>query len=176
MPSFDVRQAQTSDQHEIAQMCALLWPDSSIEEHSVEIGAVLHTAFYGTMPGTIFVSTTRDHQLIGFVLIGLRSHADGCNTAQPVGFVEGWFVHQAFRGIGIGRSLIQSAENWARRQGCTEIASDAWIDDTNSQNAHQALGFEIVDRCVHLRKTLWDQDTPDLNQPKHSRVPTAVAP
>jgi hypothetical protein len=30
----------------------------------------------------------------------------------------------------------------------------AWIDDERSQHAHQALGFEAFDRCVHFRKTL----------------------
>jgi hypothetical protein len=26
------------------------------------------------------------------------------------------------------------------------------IDDERSQRAHEALGFEVVDRCVHFRK------------------------
>jgi aminoglycoside 6'-N-acetyltransferase I len=34
------------------------------------------------------------------------------------------------------------------------MASDTWIDDETSIDAHQALGFEIVDRCVHFRKPL----------------------
>jgi len=176
MPTFQIRQANASDQHDIAQMCAMLWPDSSFEEHRHEIGIVLDTAFYGTMPGTILLSTSCDGTAAGFLLVGLRSHADGCDTAQPVGFVEGWFVHQSFRGLGVGGSLMHAAENWARRQGCTELASDTWIDDAGSQDAHQALGFKIVDRCVHFRKTLWDHNKPDINPPKHSRVPTAVAP
>lgn len=86
--------------------------------------------------------------------MGLRSHADGCDTAQPVGFVEGWFVHEAFRDRGIGKELMRTAEDWARRQGCLEMASDTWIDDERSLRSHQALGFEVVDRCVHFRKPL----------------------
>jgi aminoglycoside 6'-N-acetyltransferase I len=34
------------------------------------------------------------------------------------------------------------------------MASDTWIDDEMSIDAHQALGFEIVDRCIHFRKQL----------------------
>ena len=71
-----------------------------------------------------------------------------------VGFIEGWFVYEASRQQGIGRALMRSAEEWARKQGCLEIASDTWIDHEDSQRAHQALGFEVVDRCVHFRKTL----------------------
>jgi aminoglycoside 6'-N-acetyltransferase I len=34
------------------------------------------------------------------------------------------------------------------------MASDTWIDNAESQRAHQALGFEVVDRCVNYRKRL----------------------
>lgn len=33
-------------------------------------------------------------------------------------------------------------------------ASDTWIDNELSQICHEALGFEVVDRCVHYCKTL----------------------
>ena len=35
-----------------------------------------------------------------------------------------------------------------------ELASDTWIDNEKSQRAHEALGFEVVDRCVNYRKVL----------------------
>ncbi|HEY3624744.1 MAG TPA: GNAT family N-acetyltransferase [Terracidiphilus sp.] len=92
--------------------------------------------------------------LIGFVEAGMRSHADGCDTRRQVGFVEGWFVREEHRGKGIGRALMGAAEDWARSQGCREMASDALIDNAGSERAHLALGFEIVDRCIHFRKTL----------------------
>jgi SAM-dependent methyltransferase len=34
------------------------------------------------------------------------------------------------------------------------MASDTWVDAEESQRAHPALGFEVVDRCVHYRKTI----------------------
>ncbi len=92
--------------------------------------------------------------LIGFLEAGLRSHADGCDPAHPVGFVEGWLVKEEMRGQGIGQRLLEAAEDWARAQGCTEMASDTWIDNELSQRVHEALGFQVVDRCVHYRKAL----------------------
>jgi aminoglycoside 6'-N-acetyltransferase I len=152
--SINVRQAQISDQHELAKMRELLWPESSAEEHRKEVEAVLQSGKYGTLPMAILVSQNEEGILTGFLEVGLRSHADGCDTAQLVGFVEGWFVHKPFRKQGIGKALMRSAEDWARRQSCLEIASDTWIDDSMSIDAHQALGFEVVDRCVHFRKPL----------------------
>lgn len=137
-------------------MRALLWPESSLEEQISEADALLSTGMSGTMPAAIFVSQNSDGVLTGFVEVGLRSHADGCDTARPVGFIEGWFVREEARGRGVGRELMRAAEEWCRRQRCRELASDALIDNEGSQNAHQALGFEVVDRCVHYRKPLQD--------------------
>jgi aminoglycoside 6'-N-acetyltransferase I len=50
--------------------------------------------------------------------------------------------------------LMRVAEDWARGQGCVEMASDTWIDNSGSQRAHEAMDFEVVDCCVHFRKQL----------------------
>lgn len=105
------------------------------------------------MPLVIFVAED-EGRVIGFVEVGLRSHADGCNPTRPCGFVEGWYVAPEHKGRGTGRLLMHRAEAWAREQGCAELASDTWIDNEESQRAHAALGFEVVDRCVNYRKKL----------------------
>ncbi len=154
MSDPSVRDALLSDAAEIATMCAVLWPDATEKEHRAEIDHLLKTRMSGTLPATIFVAEDDAGGLAGFLQVGLRSHADGCDPKHPVGFVEGWFVFETSRRRGIGKALMRAAEEWARSQGCKEMASDTWIDETTSQNAHQALGFEVVDRCIHFRKPL----------------------
>jgi aminoglycoside 6'-N-acetyltransferase I len=152
-----VRKAQPPDREEVTRMMALLWPDASIEDLSKEFDSFLPLSAHesaGTLPSELLVSCDEDGTLTGFIEVGLRSHADGCDIAQPVGFIEGWFVHEHSRHCGVGRELMRAAEDWARAQGCREMASDTWIDHDESQRAHVALGFEIVDRCVHFRKPL----------------------
>jgi len=150
-----VRQARPDDALKIATMCELLWPDAPAEEHRVEIEPLIRTGRCGTLPAAIFVSCDGESDdLTGFLQIGLRSHADGCDPERPVGFIEGWFVYEGLRNQSIGRALTMAAEDWARAQGCTEMASDALIDNDLSLIAHQALGYEVVDRCVHFRKPL----------------------
>ena len=149
-----IRLAQSDDLEELAQMMASLWPDAATEELRVELQSKLNGELPETLPAAIVVAQVDDGPLIGFLEVGLRSHADGCNPAQPVGFVEGWFVDEGFRGQGIGRGLMDAAEEWARGHGCLEMASDALIDNDPSLKAHEALGFEVVDRCVHFRKSL----------------------
>jgi aminoglycoside 6'-N-acetyltransferase I len=152
--TIKIRHAEISDQHELAKMRELLWPEASIEEHRQEVEPLLRSGKYGTQPMAILISHDEDGTPNGFLEVALRSHADGCDIEQPVGFIEGWFVREASRNRGVGRALMRSAEEWARSQGCLEMASDTWIDHEDSQRAHQALGFEVVDRCVHFRKAL----------------------
>ena len=155
MTSPKVRQAHPEDAPKIAAMCELLWPETPAAEHFAEIEQLLRTGRCGTLPAAIFVSLSDEgDDLTGFLQAGLRSHADGCDSEQPVGFIEGWFVYEPFRNRGIGRALTAAAEEWARSQGCAEMASDALIDNDTSLLAHRALGYEVVDRCVHFRKPL----------------------
>jgi len=154
-----IRLAQFADRDDVVEMRTLLWPESSHEEQAQEFDAWLGRGGAGmlpaaTLPAAILVSQDGDGTLTGFLEVSLRSHADGCDIERPVGYVEGWFVREAFRGRGIGAELMRASEDWARGLGCVEMASDALIDNEASQNAHQALGFVEVDRCVHFRKNL----------------------
>lgn len=127
-----------------------------MEDHADELRLLLGGKAESvlTMPLTILVAEASNRRLVGFLEVDLRSHADGCNPAQPVGYVEGWYVGEDYRRCGLGSRLLAKAEDWAQSHGCIEMASDALIDNAVSQSAHEALGYEIVDRCVHYRKRL----------------------
>jgi aminoglycoside 6'-N-acetyltransferase I len=131
-----------------------LWPKTSAEELARELTQILEGKAVTTTPHILLVAETTNRILAGFLEIDLRSHADGCNPSRPVGYIEGWYVSENHRHEGIGGKLLAAAEDWARSQGCLEIASDTWIDNELSQRVHEALGYEVVDRCVHYRKTL----------------------
>lgn len=154
MNTIYIRAAQLSDLDQLAPMLEALWPASFTDEHAQELRLLLAGAAALTMPHTILVAEASAGVLVGFLEVDLRSHADGCDPAQPVGYVEGWYVAENYRQHGVGRDLLTAAEDWARSHGCVEMASDALIDNELSQRAHAALGFEVVDRCVHYRKKL----------------------
>jgi aminoglycoside 6'-N-acetyltransferase I len=149
----NIRLAESKDWKELAFLRTLLWPDGSYKEHLDE----LEGGSAGGQPGfpvAWLVAEDDSGAVVGFAEVGLRSHADGCDTRHPVGFLEGWFVREEERQRGIGAALLHAAEDWARSQGCREMASDALIDNALSENAHLSLGFEVVDRCIHFRKWL----------------------
>ena len=154
MKDISVRFARREDREQLARLRAALWPESSAEEHAEELSLILAGRPPGRMPLVVLIAEAEDGTLAGFLEAGLRLHADGCNEAHAVGYMEGWYVTKKFRRCGIGAELLRAAEDWARGQGCVEIASDAQIENEVSQRAHEALGFDIASRSVNYRKRL----------------------
>jgi aminoglycoside 6'-N-acetyltransferase I len=154
IPEPTIRHATPADRDQLARLREALWPHTSSAQHARELEPILAGDTPGAMPLTNFVAEAADGSLAGFAEVDLRSHADGCNPSRPVGYLEGWYVVEAYRGRGVGRRLVAAAEEWARSHGCVEMGSDTWIDNELSERCHLALGFEVVDRCVNFRKSL----------------------
>lgn len=150
---MEIREARSADCTQLAVLRHELWPDGSVEEHAAELSRILNGEMPGTLPSAI-LAADYEGQIMGFVEVGLRSHADGCDPARPVGFLEGWYVIPSHRRQRVGARLVEAAERWARERGCREMASDTWLDNEDAQRAHEDLGFEVVDRCVNYRKPL----------------------
>ncbi len=145
-----IRPARRTDLEALARLRHALWCDARVKDHEAELVAILD----GDPTLVEIVAEDADGALVGFVEVGLRSVADGCDRKQPVGYLEGWYVADEHRRGGVGARLVRAAEDWARAQGCAEMASDTWIDNLPSQRAHEALGYEVVDRVVAYRKPL----------------------
>jgi len=90
---------------------------------------------------------------IGLTEAQIRDFAEGCGTS-PVGYIEGWFVQEEYRGRSIVGMMTQSAENWIREKGCSEVASDTWLDNEPSIRAHLKMGYTEVERLIHYVKRL----------------------
>ena len=148
-----VRLAVPGDEEAVVGLAVALWPHEKRGPMRRHLRGVLTGKPASTLPLVIFVAEEAA-RVIGFIEVGLRSHADGCDGRRPVGFLEGWYVIPARRRHGVGRALVAAAERWSRAQGCAEMASDTWAANKLGLRAHEALGYEVADRCVNFRKTL----------------------
>ena len=137
-----------TDWAEWLRMRRLLWDDSTAEEHSAEMRDLLPQETFA-----VFVAERPQGGLAGFVEVGERAYADGCDTS-PVGYMEGWYVDEDMRQQGLGGQLFSAAEAWARQRGYREIGSDTGLDNATSHAAHLALGYEEVERQIVYRKAL----------------------
>jgi aminoglycoside 6'-N-acetyltransferase I len=144
------RPLELRDRRAWAEMRAALWPEADAAELAHE--TVKH--FAGVKAADeVWVSEEVTGRLLGFLELSLRAYAEGC-ASSPVPYIEGWYVTAEARHLGVGRALVEAAENWARLRGYKEIASDAVLENDASHAAHRSLGFEEAVRIVCYRKSL----------------------
>lgn len=130
-----------------------LWPQSSDGEHLADMNA----ACAEPERFAAFVAYDESGRAIGFVEASARTDYVNGTTSSPVGFLEGIHVIPGSRHQGVGRALVERVERWARDVGCTEMASDALLDNSASHAVHRALGFVETERVVYFRKGLATQ-------------------
>ena len=99
-----------------------------------------------------FIALSSGHP-VGFGEIVLRNLVDGCRSS-PVAYLEAIYVDPEYRNQGFGRLLFSTAEDWARKKGCSEFATDTGLDDSQSQRFHQHMGFRETYRIIQYRKPI----------------------
>lgn len=149
---MEVRTIRNEDHSDWLRMRHQLWPDIDKVELMAELDGIVRNT-----RTSVLVAASDEGQLIGFVEVSLRDWAEGCNT-HPVGYIEAWYVEPAHRCKGVGRALIEAAERWAVSRGCTEMASDADIDNVISQESHAKVGYREIGRAVLFAKRIKETD------------------
>ena len=147
--NFTIRPLAEGDLAEWLRLRLLLWDESTEDDHMAEMVDIIENSD----AQFVAVADLGDGRLAGFLEASIRSHVEDCDT-ENVGYLEGWFVEESYRQLGMGGSLVNFAEDWARQKGCTEMASDAEVDNVVSQQAHSRLGYSETSRLVHLKKEL----------------------
>ena len=147
-----IRTVQPTDAAEWLRLRMALWPDSTPQKEAAEIAEFLaHPDVPLPMLYVAFVCERPDGSLCGFAEGAIHSEAPGCTTDR-VGYLEAWYVDPDVRQQGTGRALVRAVEDWARAEGCTEMASDTDPSYPLSPGAHAALGYTEVQR--YFRKDL----------------------
>jgi aminoglycoside 6'-N-acetyltransferase I len=142
-----IRRITKEDKLEWLRMRRGIWPDWTDEYLIVDLDHILASQ------GDLAIFACVDGKPIGLTEVRIRDFGEGCETS-PVGYLEGWFVDEEYRGKGIVAVLTQVAEDWVREKGCTEMASDTWLENAPSIRAHLKMGYKEVERLVHYVKRL----------------------
>jgi len=146
--SYEIRRAMAGDKSEWLRMRQGLWPEAPVEYLDFDMDDLLADSNYA-----VFVASHADGKLVAFVEAGLRNHVEGCETS-PVGYIEAWYVDPHVRGQKLGREMVYTAEQWAREKGMSEMASDTWLENEVSIQAHLKMGYWEAERLVHFVKRL----------------------
>jgi ribosomal protein S18 acetylase RimI-like enzyme len=102
-----------------------------------------------------FVTKAKDGTLAGFVWVA-RDQND--STGQMEALLLNQYVAEAYRGQGLGRRLMERAEEWAREQGLPRISLAVGVHNTIGQRLYESLGYQA--ETLRMSKKL-DSQAPD---------------
>jgi len=125
-----------------------LWQDVSEAEHLAGMADALARGHY------VRLAVAADGAALGFVEASKRMDYVNGTSSSPVAFLEGLYVVPCVRRQGVARTLVESVVKWALDEGCTELASDALLDNRAAHTVHRALGFQETERVVYFRRAL----------------------
>lgn len=133
------------------EMRHALWDFESSADHADQARLAYLS---GNPDRAAFIALGEASLAIGFAEATLRrDYVEGCDTS-PVAFLEGIYVEPDCRVSGVARALANTVAEWGQAKGCSEFASNALIDNTDSHAFHTALGFTETERVVFFRKEL----------------------
>jgi len=149
-----IREATIEDLPALLRLRTRLWPHCVGEENEKEMIQIIRSPRHGAM-----LAFRDDGTPSGYLELSMRDYVDGCESS-PVGYIEGIYVEVADRGKGIGRMMIEEGLRWLESRGCTEVGSDALIENQESIDFHKKVGFEEVERHAVFIRTIKPNKSP----------------
>lgn len=99
---------------------------------------------------TILVAVVPRAGVVGWIGIALREAITDSGRAD----IEGLVVEDEYRGNGIGQLLVEAAEAWARRHGCTSMRLVSNVVRERAHEFYKRLGYQVLKTQHAFKKTL----------------------
>ena len=99
--------------------------------------------------GKVFVAEV-EHRVVGFVCVWGKVPSEKLDEEPgECAFISDLVVLPAYRGLGVGRALLERAEEYARSLGVTKIQLEVLANNTNALKLYTSDGF----RAYHMLMT-----------------------
>lgn len=99
---------------------------------------------------TILVAVVPRVGVVGWIGIALHEAITDSGRAD----IEGLVVEDEYRGNGIGQLLVEAAEAWARRHGCTSMRLVSNVIRERAHEFYKRLGYQVLKTQHAFKKTL----------------------
>lgn len=89
-------------------------------------------------PEAVVIAGTYDEVIMGVATAKVQTRANG----ERIAHISRLVVDEEIRKSGIGESIMNELERWAREQGCVAIESVALPGDRNTKNFFESFGLK----------------------------------
>jgi len=131
MASVTIRAARTSDAGEIAQLTTQLGYDLTEEAAADRLSRIL------SRDDQQFFVADLGGCAIGWVHVVFVEYVD----AEAFVLIGGLVVDRIHRRLGVGRALMERAENWASERGCSVVRLTSSVTRTAAHRFYESLGY-----------------------------------
>jgi len=97
---------------------------------------------------TVLIAELTDGTPLGFISLKVAADVTGVER----GHVADLAVTDTARRLGVGRTLMNEGEQWARDRGLALLSLDVWSTNERAQAFYERLGYRA--ESVHLIKAL----------------------
>lgn len=143
-----IKIATKDDAVVVAKLAIQMWEDNSVEGLTEEFIELIEKD-----DAQIFIKFV-ENKAVGFAQCLLRYDYVEGTESSPVGYLEGIFVEEEYRGKGYAKELMSECQKWTKEKGCYEFASDCELDNVTSLKFHTAMGFKEANRIICFTKKL----------------------
>jgi len=140
-----VRAAQRGDVSSVAALSAQLGYDEAEGEIGKRIEEIRALG-----NGEVYVALVPPNIVVGWIHIFTQVLVE----LPPLAEIGGIVVDSRYRRIGIGRSLMEAAEQWARQNGLTTLRLRSNVRRDNAGEFLRRLGYRELAVSTHFSKAL----------------------
>ena len=141
----NIRLAWAEDAERIAVLCQQLGYPASQEEVQRRLNQIQQDEQHA-----VYVAELPDGRVVGWVHV----HVCQLVVADPQAEIGGLVVDEGYRRCGVGRLLMQQAEQWAREKECWAIYLRSNAVRKDAHVFYEETGYSNVKTSMAFRKAL----------------------
>jgi GNAT superfamily N-acetyltransferase len=139
-----IRRLREEDSVAAAELCTQLGYPSTPAQMERRLRTL------ATAPGQALLAAEEQTRLVGWLHIQTRQTLESGAFAEICGLV----VDERVRGRGIGRALVNAAEDWVRNEGQSDVRVRSNISRTRTHRFYEQLGYALTKTSYVFQKSL----------------------
>lgn len=143
--SITIRRARGEDAEPLAQLSTQLGYASAHDEVKERLGLI-----EGDPGHCVFVAETSRGKVVGWVHVSISYLVE----SDPEAEIGGLVVDEAARETGVGRLLMERAEQWAREKNLHAVYLRSNIIRKDAHQFYKRLGYSIIKTQYAFRKKI----------------------